>query len=122
MHKRLRLGNSNTSSVYYQSWQGIKPMADSSISNSYITHAAFTYAERKTALNWRFGTLWSNKMAYRYQFSNTSKCPLCGEPDGVSISREDAGMHPWSACIQRDTTIPDGSSSKLSARAAWEMA
>ena len=57
-------------------------MADSSISNSYITHAAFTYAERKTALNWRFGTLWSNKMAYRYQFSNTSKCPLCGEPDG----------------------------------------
>ena len=82
MHKRLRLGNSNTSSVYYQSWQRIKPMADSSISNSYINHAAFTYAERKTALNWRFGTLWSNKMAYRYQFSNTSKCPLCGEPDG----------------------------------------
>ena len=52
------------------------------ISNSYITHAAFTYAERKTALNWRFGTLWSNKMAYRYQFSNTSKCPLRGEPNG----------------------------------------
>ena len=65
MHKRLRLGDSNTSSVYYQSWQRIKPMADSSISNSYITHAAFTYAERKTAMNWRFGTLWSNKMAYQ---------------------------------------------------------
>jgi ribonuclease HI len=82
MHKKLRLGKSNTSSVYYQSWQHTKPMADGPMSNSYLTHAALTHVERKTTLNWRFGTLWSNKMAYRYKFSNTSQCPLCGEPDG----------------------------------------
>ena len=82
MHSRHRLGGANTDSIYYQSWQRIKPMADSTISASFLTHAAITHAARKTALNWRFGTLWSKKMAFRCQQSNTMKCPLCGLIDG----------------------------------------
>ena len=78
MHSKHRLGRANTESIYYQSWQRIKPMADTTISASFLTHAAITHAARKTALNWRFGTLWSNKMAFRCQQSNTMQCPLCG--------------------------------------------
>ena len=82
MHSKHRLGRANTESIYYQSWQRIKPMADTTISASFLTHAAITHAARKTALNWRFGTLWSNKMAFRCQQSNTMQCPLCGLTDG----------------------------------------
>jgi ribonuclease HI len=81
MHERNRLGRSNASSVYYQAWQGIKARADCKISNSFLTHASITQAERKSALNWRFGTLWSNKIAFRCGMSKSAMCPLCGLPD-----------------------------------------
>ena len=38
--------------------------------------------EKRTALQYRTGQLYNNKLGKRYGYTTTDKCPLCGEPDG----------------------------------------
>ena len=83
MHKRHRLGRSNTDSIYYRLWQRIRPQADGGISNKFINHPAVTFGARRVALKWRHGTLWNNKKAFQYGMSSTPMCPLCGQMDGA---------------------------------------
>ena len=82
MHKRHRMGKSNVQSIYYQSWQKIIPKTDTGISNRFINHPAINFGARRITLEWRQGTLWSNKAAHRCGMSNTPLCPLCGQLDG----------------------------------------
>jgi hypothetical protein len=41
-----------------------------------------TAHERRTALQYRCGQLYNNKLAMRWGHTTTDKCPLCGQPDG----------------------------------------
>ena len=59
-------------------------------SNEYMTSGKIKYAERKTALRYRYGTMWTRKMAYRCGHAPSSKCLLCGDEDG--------GHHTASGC------------------------
>ena len=48
-----------------------------------MAHPSIPTAHRRSALRWRHGCLWNNKLAKRWGKSNTDKCPLCGEPDSA---------------------------------------
>jgi exonuclease III/ribonuclease HI len=82
MHTRHRLGAANTDSAYYTFWQQILGDTEGTISNAYLTSRAITHAQRRTVLKYRYGQLWNNKLALRYKFSDTDKCPLCHQTDG----------------------------------------
>eukprot|EP00955_Chlamydomonas_euryale_P045274 353108-Chlamydomonas_euryale.AAC.6 len=55
-----------------------------------MNSATVTCAERRTALRWRSGTLWNNKLAARTNHGGSDVCPLCMHPD--------CGMHKASGC------------------------
>jgi hypothetical protein len=77
------MGTADKNSWYYRSWDKITPHIDGKASNSYLYNPAITFLEQKTALNYRFGTLYSNKMAKRYCLKSNSTCTLCPREDGV---------------------------------------
>ena len=68
----------------------IEERLDLPASNEYMTSGKIKYAERKTALRYRYGTMWTRKMAYRCGHAPSSKCLLCGDEDG--------GHHTASGC------------------------
>jgi ribonuclease HI len=84
------LGYSNTDSVYFKAWQQLIETADTDHSNHFMIGANAQHAARRTMLQYRTGTLWTNKMAHRFDAKHSSKCPLC--------SQEDGGHHALSAC------------------------
>ena len=81
MHKHCRLGQANTASEYYQHWEAILPMSHGPLSNTFMHDNAVTFAERRTALKYRMGCLWNNKLARRMGRNPTDLCPLCKNPD-----------------------------------------
>jgi hypothetical protein len=81
MQKHCRLGQANTASEYYRHWQAILPQAHGQLSNTFTHDNAVTFAERRTALKYRMGCLWNNKLARRMGRSPTDLCPLCKHPD-----------------------------------------
>ena len=81
MHQRNRLGTSNKHSYYLNAWQKILPITEGNITNKFMYNPAFN--EQKTALNYRFGTLWSNNMARKQHLRTNSTCPLCPKDDGI---------------------------------------
>ena len=80
--KHHALGQSNLDSVYYQAWLKTAPMADHKVSNNTIYSSEITRRQRTKVLQYRMGALYTNKLAFRYKHSTSSKCPLCGEEDG----------------------------------------
>jgi ribonuclease HI len=88
MHEHHHLGNSNTQSLYYQWWAAILPMVNKLATNHFMTHV--TDLRKKIILNYRFGTLLTNKWKHRMDPKHTDKCPLCGLTDG--------GHHALSGC------------------------
>ena len=51
-----------------------------------------THAERKTALAYRYGCLYNQKLAHRYGHAPNARCLLCGQPD--------SGHHTASGCAK----------------------
>lgn len=89
-HTLHKMGRANINSVYYSSLQQILPDLDNKHSHKFITSSKITFGERRYALQYRTGGLYTAKLAYRYGHQPTSACPLCGQPDG--------GHHAVSAC------------------------
>lgn len=52
------------------------------VSNAFMTSAKVTYAERKIALAYRYGVMWTRKRAFRCGHAPDSRCLLCGQEDG----------------------------------------
>jgi len=58
------------------------------IVESYVTTPAFmarqdvTTREKRTAIQYRCGQLYNNKLGKRWGHTNSDKCPLCGDTDG----------------------------------------
>ena len=80
----------NRATSYFEAFKRIEETLDLSPSNEYMTSGKIKYAERETALRYRYGTMWTRKMAYRCGHAPNSKCLLCGEEDG--------GHHTASGC------------------------
>ena len=60
------------------------------MSNLFMTTPKVTFSERKVALRYRLGLMWTRKMAYRFGHAPDSRCLLCGQEDG--------GHHTASGC------------------------
>ena len=80
----------NRATCYFEAFKRIEERLDLPASNEYMTSGKIKYAERKTALRYRYGTMWTRKMAYRCGHAPSSKCLLCGDEDG--------GHHTASGC------------------------
>jgi ribonuclease HI len=89
-HHTSRFGLSNRNTCYFEAFKKIEGSLDLAASNAFMAPGKVTYAERKTALRYRYGTLWTRKMAYRCGHAPSSKCLLCGDEDG--------GHHTASGC------------------------
>lgn len=85
-----RLGASNQHTIYYQSLQKTVPQAAAAISHKFLKDKRITHGERKHALQYRYGGLYTNKLAYRYGHAPSPNCTLCGQLDG--------GHHSVSGC------------------------
>ena len=89
-HQKSRFGMANRATCYFEAFKRIEERLDLPASNEYMTSGKIKYAERKTALSYRYGTMWTRKMAYRCGHAPSSKCLLCGDEDG--------GHHTASGC------------------------
>ena len=80
MHRLHRLGKANQDSIYYRAWQSITPLIKPDLNNR--IHKSLEYRVRHNVNRYRFGILWSAKLAYRNGDAHTPACPLCGGMDG----------------------------------------
>ena len=80
----------NRATCYFEAFKRIEDTLDLPASNEYMTSSKVKYAERKTALRYRYGTMWTRKMAFRCGHAPSSRCLLCGDEDG--------GHHTASGC------------------------
>jgi ribonuclease HI len=88
--KRHRYGMSNRSTTYFEAQKRVEDQTDMAASNMFMTSPKVNFTERKVALRYRLGALWTRKMAYRYGHAPNSRCLLCGQEDG--------GHHTASGC------------------------
>jgi len=96
-HKIHHLGHSNKDSIYYLSWQNMTKAPLHSESNRFLTDPSLTHNERKLVLQYRFGCLYTQKLAFRYGLSPTPYCLLCGQMDG--------GHHALSGCPEMQLPV-----------------
>lgn len=89
-HQTSRFGMANRTTCYFEAFKKIEDTLDLAASNQFMTLGKVTFAERKIALRYRYGNMWTRKMAYRCGHAPNSKCLLCGEEDG--------GHHTASGC------------------------
>ena len=91
-HNLHKLGQSNQNTMYFSSWQKVANTIDSKQSHAFMTSKLIRPAERKLAIQYRYGLLYTQKLAQRYKHCTSNKCILCGEADG--------GHHAVSGCKQ----------------------
>jgi hypothetical protein len=85
MHTRHRLGAANTDSAYYTFWQQI--LGDTEAPSATPTSRREQSRTRSDAQSLSIGMVsWNNKLALRYKFSDTDKCPLCQTDGGGHIA------------------------------------
>jgi hypothetical protein len=90
MHRRRKIGMSDTSTTYYSSWQSKLNIIDEAHSHMFMTSSKVTPTQRKRVLQYRYGLLPTNKLLYRYKKVKSTACPLC--------SGADSGHHAVSSC------------------------
>jgi len=90
MHQRHKLGSSNTTTIYFDSWQRQLDSVDDTHSHMFMTSSKVTPRQRKRVLQYRYGLLPTYKMLHRYKKASSATCPLCNGEDG--------GHHAVSSC------------------------
>lgn len=89
-HPACKLGMANRNTFYFESLKAIEELTDQDASNAFMHSSKVSFAERKIALAYRYGVMWSRKLAKRYGLATSSECTLCGQEDG--------GHHTASGC------------------------
>jgi len=97
MHKHRKLGGSDTTTVYFNSWQRLEKDIHQKYSHKFMTSSKVQSTVRKRAIQYRYGLLPAQKLMHRYKKSDTSLCPLCGKQDG--------GHHAVSACERLSSSV-----------------
>jgi hypothetical protein len=92
-----RLGTANQDTIYYQALQRTAPQILAHISHKFLKDKNVTAGERKHTLQYRYGGLYTNRLAYRYGHTPSPNCTLCGQPDG--------GHHSVSGCPAINTLV-----------------
>jgi hypothetical protein len=78
-----RLGAANQESLYFTSW---KAAAEAAVPESLelIMSDKVPPAQRKLALQYRTGSMWNQKLAFRFGRARTANCPCCSKPDSAT--------------------------------------
>ena len=90
--QHCKFGNANRQTFYFEAWRRSAPSRIDKTSNKFMTCKKVTHAERKTALAYRYGCLYNQKLAHRYGHAPNAQCLLCGQPD--------SGHHTASGCTK----------------------
>jgi len=73
---------SNTTTIYFDSWQRQLNAIDDTHSHMFMTSSKVTPRQRKRVLQYRYGLLPTYKMLHRYKKASSATCPLCNGEDG----------------------------------------
>ncbi|KAJ9532315.1 hypothetical protein QJQ45_010378 [Haematococcus lacustris] len=84
MHSKHKLGLANQDSIYYQMTQGITKAAAKGAGERVMTDATISTPAQRTALLYRTGGLYNQKLAMRWKQATDDRCPLCGEADSAT--------------------------------------
>ena len=91
VHNKLKLGQSNQESVYFNCWKRLQPFTSAKFSNQFWNMSAITKPMLVNTLKYRFGRLWNKKLAYMMKApylpgdapARDMECPLCGLDDAA---------------------------------------
>ncbi|KAJ9514193.1 hypothetical protein QJQ45_002282 [Haematococcus lacustris] len=84
MHSKHKLGLANQDSIYYQMTQDITKAAAKGAGERVMTDATISTPAQRTALLYRTGGLYNQKLAMRWKQATDDRCPLCGEADSAT--------------------------------------
>ncbi|KAJ9520265.1 hypothetical protein QJQ45_030292, partial [Haematococcus lacustris] len=84
MHSKHKLGLANQDSIYYQMTQEITKAAAKGAGERVMTDATISIPAQRTALLYRTGGLYNQKLAMRWKQATDDRCPLCGEADSAT--------------------------------------
>ncbi|KAJ9528280.1 hypothetical protein QJQ45_014257 [Haematococcus lacustris] len=84
MHSKHKLGLANQDSIYYQMTQDITKAAAKGAGERVMTDATISTPAQRTALLYRTGGLYNQKLAMRWKQTTDDRCPLCGEADSAT--------------------------------------
>ncbi|KAJ9529435.1 hypothetical protein QJQ45_013693 [Haematococcus lacustris] len=83
MHKH-KLGLANQDSIYYQMSQEITKVAATGAGERVMIDTNISTHAQRTALLYRTGGLYNQKLAMRWKRATDDRCPLCGEADSAT--------------------------------------
>jgi ribonuclease HI len=98
-HKRHRQGAAKTEGIYAESWAATAKDVLLDISNYFWKSSKVRRAEREKTLQYRYGGLYTQLMAYRFGHATSPDCLLCGELDG--------GHHALSGCKAMERAVTE---------------
>ncbi|KAJ9519674.1 hypothetical protein QJQ45_013303, partial [Haematococcus lacustris] len=84
IHNRHKLGLANQDSIYYQMTQAITKDAAKGAGERVMTDTSISIPAQRTALLYRTGGLYNQKLAMRWKKATDDLCPLCGEADSAT--------------------------------------
>ncbi|KAJ9508233.1 hypothetical protein QJQ45_030453, partial [Haematococcus lacustris] len=84
MHRKHKLGLANQDSIYYLMSQEITKVAAPGAGERVMTDAHISTHAQRTALLYRTGGLYNQKLALRWKRATDDRCPLCGEADSAT--------------------------------------
>ncbi|KAJ9514694.1 hypothetical protein QJQ45_028426 [Haematococcus lacustris] len=84
MHRKHSLGLANQDSIYYQMSQEITKAAARGAGARVMTDTNISIPAQRTALLYRTGGLYNQKLAMRWKRATDDRCPLCGEADSAT--------------------------------------
>ncbi|KAJ9522142.1 hypothetical protein QJQ45_005142 [Haematococcus lacustris] len=84
MHRRHSLGLANQDSIYYQMSQEITKAAAKGSSERVMADTNISTPAQRTALLYRTGGLYNQKLAMRWKRAIDDRCPLYGEADSAT--------------------------------------
>ncbi|KAJ9528726.1 hypothetical protein QJQ45_020662 [Haematococcus lacustris] len=84
MHRKHGLGLANQDSIYYQMSQEITKAAAKGAGERVMADTNISTPAQRTALLFRTGGLYNQKLAMRWKRATDDRCPLCGEADSAT--------------------------------------
>ncbi|KAJ9512615.1 hypothetical protein QJQ45_018876 [Haematococcus lacustris] len=84
MHRKHKLGLANQDSIYYQMTQEIRKVAATGAGERVMADTNISTPAQRTALLYRTGGLYNQKLAMRWKRATDDRCPLCGEADSAT--------------------------------------
>ncbi|KAJ9515463.1 hypothetical protein QJQ45_016472 [Haematococcus lacustris] len=84
MHRKHNLGLANQDSIYYKMSQETTKAAAKGAGERVMTDTNISIPAQRTALLYRTGGLYNQKLAMRWKRATDDRCPLCGEADSAT--------------------------------------